>query len=158
MAQTLKRKAATVESQNTNLIARANRSSLDNPGTVVPRENSRFKATAMPGRLEMVDSNPSISAAKVQQNFETAKDLAKKNCLLSYHSALIAGASVKAAHGAALLSELSSTEEPGCAELLRPAVCSSRTIASVLRRMESRFSSRYRKIIPQTLADVQMHP
>jgi hypothetical protein len=35
--------------------------------------------------------------AKVQQNFETAKDLAKKNCLLSYHSELIAGASVKAA-------------------------------------------------------------
>ena len=30
----------------------------------------------------------------------------------------------KAAHGAALLSELSSTEEPGCSELLRPAVCS----------------------------------
>lgn len=65
----------------------------------------------------------------------------KKDCLLSYHSALIAGASVKAAHGAALLSELSSTEEPGCSELLRPAVCSFRTIASVLRRMESRTSA-----------------
>lgn len=81
MAQTLKRKAATVESQNTNLIARANRSSLDNPGTVVPRENSRFKATAMPGRLEMVDSNPSISAAKVQQNSETTKDKGQKRAL-----------------------------------------------------------------------------
>ena len=33
--------------------------------------------------------------AKVQQNFETTKDLAKKNCLLSYHSALIAGASAR---------------------------------------------------------------
>ena len=54
----------------------------------------------------------------------------------------------KAAHGVALLSELSSTEEPGCSELLRPAVCSFRTIASVLRRMESRFSSRYR-LLPQ---------
>ena len=45
-------------------------------------------------------SNPSAhlgDVAKVQQNFETTKDLAKKNCLLSYHSALIAGASVKAA-------------------------------------------------------------
>ena len=38
-----------------------------------------------------------VSAAKVQQNSETTKDLAKKNCLLSYHSAPIAGASVKAA-------------------------------------------------------------
>ena len=64
-----------------------------------------------------------------------------KNCLLSYLSALIAGASVKAAHGAALLSGLSSTEEPGCSELLRPAVCSFRTIASVLRRLESRTSA-----------------
>jgi len=35
--------------------------------------------------------------AKIQQNSETTKDLAKKNCLLSYHSALIAVASVKAA-------------------------------------------------------------
>lgn len=86
-----------------------------------------------------INSGYAFDGAKVQQNFETAKDLAKKNCLLSYHSALIAGASVKAAHGAALLSELSSTEEPGCAELLRPAVCSFRTIASVLRRMESCF-------------------
>ena len=49
----------------------------------------------------------------------------------------------KAAHGAALLSELSSTEEPGCSELLRLAVCSFRTIASVLRRMESRFTAHY---------------
>ena len=38
-----------------------------------------------------------VSATKLQQNSETTKDLAKKNCLLSYHSALIAGASVKAA-------------------------------------------------------------
>lgn len=81
----------------------------------------------------------SADGAKVRRKSETTKDLAKKNCLLSYHSALIAGASVKAAHGAALLSELSSTEEPGCSELLRPAVCSFRTIASVLRRMESCF-------------------
>ena len=36
--------------------------------------------------------------AKLQQNFETAKDKEqKKNCLLLHHSALIAGASVKAA-------------------------------------------------------------
>ena len=97
-----------------------------------------------------MESNNTISraqsvasdTAKVQQNSETTKDLAKKNCLLSYHSALIAGASVKAAHGVALLSELSSTEEPGCSELLRPAVCSFRTIASVLRRMEVYAASR----------------
>ncbi len=35
------------------------------------------------------------SAAKVQQNSETTKDLAKKNCLLLHHSALIAGASAR---------------------------------------------------------------
>ena len=33
--------------------------------------------------------------AKVQQNSETTKDLAKKNCLLLHHSALIAGASAR---------------------------------------------------------------
>ena len=90
-----------------------------------------------------VNSGNALDGAKVQQNFETTKDKEqKKNCLLSYHSALIAGASVKAAHGAALLSGLSSTEEPGCSELLRPAVCSFRTIASVLRRMEVYAASR----------------
>ena len=57
------------------------------------------------------------------------------------HRSSLSGASVKAAHGAALLSGLSSTEEPGCSELLRPAVCSFRTIASVLRRLESRTSA-----------------
>ena len=79
----------------------------------------------------------------------------------------------------------SSLEELGCSELLQPAVCSFRTIASVLRRLESRtsaiigyclklpgrtcvpgtfltlqkkgrFSSRYR-ILPQTHADVLKH-
>ena len=35
------------------------------------------------------------NGAKVQQNFETAKDLAKKNCLLLHHSAPIAGASAR---------------------------------------------------------------
>ena len=37
----------------------------------------------------------SISAAKIQRKSEITKDLAKKDCLLSYHSALIAGASVR---------------------------------------------------------------
>ena len=65
----------------------------------------------------------------------------------------------KAAHGAALLSELSSTEEPGCSELLRPAVCSFRTIAPVLRRMESRFSTHYRKLnLPQRCPAVPKYP
>ena len=36
-----------------------------------------------------------FSTAKVQQNSETTKDLAKKNCLLLHHSALIAGASAR---------------------------------------------------------------
>ena len=106
-----------------------------------PLNNKMANADTLDGAG--VNSGNALDAAKVQKNFETAKDLAKKNCLLSYHSALIAGASVKAAHGAALLSELSSTEEPGCSELLRPAVCSFRTIASVLRRMESRFTAHY---------------
>ena len=44
-----------------------------------------------------VNSGNALDAAKLQNNSETTKDLAKKNCLLSYHSALIAGASVKAA-------------------------------------------------------------
>ena len=35
------------------------------------------------------------SVAKVQHNFETTKDLAKNNCLLLHHSALIAGASAR---------------------------------------------------------------
>ena len=88
MAQTLKRKAATVESQNTNLIARANSSSRKRAlETVVPGDGSPFKATAV----------SSVDGAKIQQNSETTKDLAKKSRLLSYHSAPIAGASVKAA-------------------------------------------------------------
>ena len=88
MAQTLKRKAATVESQNTNLIARANSSSPKRAlETVVPGDGSPFKATAV----------SSVDGAKIQQNSETTKDLAKKSRLLSYHSAPIAGASVKAA-------------------------------------------------------------
>ena len=88
MAQTLKRKAATVESQNTNLIARANSSSPKRAlETVVPGDESPFKATAV----------SSVDGAKIQQNSETTKDLAKKSRLLSYHSAPIAGASVKAA-------------------------------------------------------------
>ena len=54
----------------------------------------------------MSQPDNSISAAKVQQNFETTKDKEqKKNCLLLHHSAPIAGASVKAAHGAALESQ-----------------------------------------------------
>ena len=60
---------------------------------------------------------------------------------------------------AALLSGLSSTEEPGCSELLRPAVCSFRTIASVQRRLESRFSSHCRKLcLPQTHPDIPKYP
>lgn len=120
------------------------------PSLMVQRYNKiekqrDFKAPqALSGDTELTARAANVlnSVAKVQHNFETTKDLAKKNCLLLHHSALIAGASVKAAHGAALLSELSSTEEPGCAELLRPAVCSFRTIASILRRMEVYAASR----------------
>ena len=36
-----------------------------------------------------------LSTAKVRRNSETTKDLAKKNCLLLHHSALIAGASAR---------------------------------------------------------------
>ena len=42
-----------------------------------------------------VNSGNALDAAKLQNNSETTKDLAKKNCLLSYHSALIAGASAR---------------------------------------------------------------
>jgi len=45
--------------------------------------------------ISMSQPDNSISVAKIQQNFETTKDLAKKNCLLSYHSAPIAGASAR---------------------------------------------------------------
>ena len=65
-----------------------------------PLNNKMANADTLDGAG--VNSGNALDAAKVQKNFETAKDLAKKNCLLSYHSALIAGASVKAAHGAAL--------------------------------------------------------
>ena len=83
-----KKNTATVESQNTNLIARANSSSPKRAlETVVPGDGSPFKATAV----------SSVDGAKIQQNSETTKDLAKKSRLLSYHSAPIAGASVKAA-------------------------------------------------------------
>ena len=95
-------------------------------------------------------------AAKVQQNYEITKLSSKKELPPVLPLGTNRRGISKAAHGAALLSELSSTEEPGCSELLRPAVCSFRTIASVLRRLESRFSSRYR-LSPQTHADVQMH-
>lgn len=44
-----------------------------------------------------VNSGNALDAAKLQNKFENSKDLAKKNCLLSHHSAPIAGASVKAA-------------------------------------------------------------
>ena len=37
--------------------------------------------TVVPDRLEMVESNPSISVAKVQQNFETTKDKGQKRAL-----------------------------------------------------------------------------
>ena len=71
-----------------NLIARANSSSQKRAlETVVPGDGSPFKATAV----------SSVDGAKIQQNSETTKDLAKKSRLLSYHSAPIAGASVKAA-------------------------------------------------------------
>lgn len=98
-----------------------------------------------------------LSTAKIQQNSEITKLSSKKELPPVTPLGTNRRGISKAAHGAALLSGLSSTEEPGCAELLRPAVCSFRTIASVLRRLESRFSSRYRRL-PQTLADVQMHP
>jgi hypothetical protein len=39
----------------------------EEPGTVVPGDGTPFKATAVPGRLEMVESNPSISVAKVRR-------------------------------------------------------------------------------------------
>ena len=105
--------------------------------------DSSTNSKSFEGKVHLHRSSLSDSkdVAKIQQNSEITKLSSKKHCLLSYHSALIAGASVKAAHGAALLSGLSSTEEPGCSELLRPAVCSFRTIASVLRRLESRTSA-----------------
>ena len=59
-----------------------------------------FKAPqALSGDTELTARAANVlnSVAKVQRKSETTKDLAKKNCLLSYHSALIAGASVKAA-------------------------------------------------------------
>ena len=105
----------------------------------------------------MSQPDNSISVAKVQQNSEITKLSSKKELPPVTPLGTNRRGISKAAHGVALLSELSSTEEPGCSELLRPAVCSFRTIASVLRRMESRFSSHYRSS-PQTLADVQMHP
>ena len=80
--------------------------------------------------------------AKVQQNSETTKLSSKKELPPVLPLGTNRRGISKAAHGAALLSELSSTEEPGCSELLRPAVCSFRTIASVLRRLESRFRSK----------------
>ena len=42
-----------------------------------------------------VNSGNALDAAKVQQNSEITKDLAKKYCLLLHHSALIAGASAR---------------------------------------------------------------
>ena len=127
----LKKSTATVESQNTNLIARANSSSLEerravfqslsafasdprrranapvntysalnsaakllnNSETTKDKEQKRAMETASVSHDEE-HQHAVISfadGAKVQQISETAKDLAKKNCLLSYHSALIAG-------------------------------------------------------------------
>jgi hypothetical protein len=60
---------ATVESQNTNLIARANSSSPKRAlETVVPGDGSPFKATAV----------SSVDGAKVQQNSEITKLSSKK--------------------------------------------------------------------------------
>ena len=75
------------------------------PSLMVQRYNKiekqrDFKAPqALSGDTELTARAANVlnSVAKVQHNFETTKNLAKKNCLLSYHSALIAGASVKAA-------------------------------------------------------------
>jgi len=59
--------------------------------------DSSTNSKSFEGKVHLHRSSLSDSkdVAKVQQNFETAKDLAKKNCLLSYHSALIAGASAR---------------------------------------------------------------
>ena len=46
----VKKSTATVESQNTNLIARANRSSLDNPGTASLPSGRSTNCRARPAR------------------------------------------------------------------------------------------------------------
>ena len=60
--------------------------------------DSSTNSKSFEGKVHLHRSSLSDSkdVAKVQQNFETTKDKEqKKNCLLSYHSALIAGASAR---------------------------------------------------------------
>ena len=59
--------------------------------------DSSTNSKSFEGKVHLHRSSLSDSkdVAKVQQNFETTKDLAKKSRLLSYHSAPIAGASAR---------------------------------------------------------------
>ena len=91
----VKKNTATVESQNTNLIARANSSS---PKKLRLKEQGSVTQGATP-KIGGTTNNLNYGA-KVQHNFETTKDKEQKKraaAVLSHHSAPIAGTSATAA-------------------------------------------------------------